>query len=642
MQRVAATLRLIRGALCVALVVSCGSLALAQGARPPGVIRLQVDASDFERRIFRVTETIPVQAGRLALLYPQWLPGKHAARGSIDQLAGLRLRAGDRDIPWKRDPLNVFRFELQVPAGVSEITAEFQLATPQTSDQERVVVTVGVLGLQWNQVVLYPEGFLARNIPVQASLVLPAGWGYGSALRTDPGTVAGASTASGTIRFAEVPLEVLVDSPLFAGRHVRQIDLAPAGSPPVRLNVVAEEPGDLAATDAQVAIHRALVRETYAALGPPRYEHYDFLLALSNSFGGIGLEHHRSSENSQAPAYFRNWDDDVGARDLLAHEFSHSWNGKYRRPARMWTPHYNTPMQDDLLWVYEGLTQYYGLVLAARSGLWSPEFAREDWAATTAVYDRKRPGRAWRSMEDTTFQPIITPRRPLAWVSWQRTEDYYSEGAVLWLGVDARIRELTRGKRSLDDFSRLFFAATANQGWVSTYEFEDVVRSLTAVAPMDWATFLRERVAGTGQPLLDGFERAGLKLVYTDQPNKAIADGEKANRNTDLSYSIGAVISRDNVLSEVVWEGPAFKAGLTTNTTLIAVNGRTYSADLLKTAITDAKSGAAPVELLVRNQDRFRTVRIDYREGLRYPHLMPIEGRTDGLAAVLAPRSAAP
>jgi predicted metalloprotease with PDZ domain len=383
-----------------------------------------------------------------------------------------------------------------------------------------------------------------------------------------------------------------------------------------------------------------MVRETYAALGPPRFDRYDFLVALSNQIGGVGTEHHRSSENSLPPAYFRSWEEDVDGRDQLPHELAHSWNGKYRRPARLWTPHYNTPMQNDLLWVYEGMTQYYGLLLAARSGLWSPEFARDELALLAAVQDRRRPGREWRSMQDTTFMPIIAARRPLAWNTWQRAEDYYTEGALLWLDVDTRLREMTRGARSLDDFSRSFFAAQATEGWVSVYELPDVVRALNAVAPADWNTLLRERVTGTRQPVAAGLERAGYSLVYTDQPNKAVADIERSNRRTDLSYSLGMIVSRDNLLTEVVWGSPAFQAGLTVNTTLIAVNGRTPTPELLKDAVTRAARGGNLVELIVRNGDRFRTVRLDYRDGLRYPHLEPIAGRPDGLSPLLAPRAA--
>jgi predicted metalloprotease with PDZ domain len=485
-------------------------------------------------------------------------------------------------------------------------------------------------------VVLYPVGPMARDIPVQATLRLPDGWKHASALRPAVGTPADAAPAV----FDTVPLEVLVDSPLFAGRHFSKVDLTAAGTAPVALNIFADNAADLAITDEQLAIHRAMVRETYAALGPPRYDRYDFLFGLTENLGGVGLEHHRSSENTRGTGYFRSWDEAVTDRDLLPHELAHSWNGKYLRPARLWTPHFNTPMQDDLLWVYEGLTEYYGLVLAARSGLIPADIAREQLAAHAGMYMEKRPGRDWRPLEDTTFQPIVTARRPLSWLSWQRTEDYYTEGALLWLDVDTRLRELTRGRRSLDDFSRAFFARPATQGWVSTYEFADVVNALHAVAPFEWEQFLRARVTGTSQPLLEGVERAGFRLTFSDQPNKAVADVERSARRTDLSYSLGMVVSRDALLTEVVWESPAFKAGLTTNTTLVAVNGRTYSAELLKGAITEAAAGGPPVELIVKKQDSYRTVTLDYRGGLRYPHFTRIPGREDMLAALFAPRAA--
>jgi predicted metalloprotease with PDZ domain len=628
--------RLTRLLVCLALYCIVAPPSGAPAAESTSAtIQLQVDATDVQRRIFRVTQAIPAQPGRFELYYPQWLPGKHAARGTIDQLAGLRFRVNGNEIPWRRDPLDVFHFLLDLPAGTRMLDVEFQVATPHAADAGRIVVTNDMLNLQWEQVLLYPVGPLARDIPVQATLRLPAGWQHASALRPAAGTAADAQPAV----FGTVPLEVLVDSPLFAGRHFRKVDLTLAASAPVALNIFADNAADLAITDEQLALHRAMVRETYAALGPPRYDRYDFLFALTENLGSVGLEHHRSSENSRGTAYFRSWDEAVTDRDLLPHELAHSWNGKYVRPARLWTPHFNTPMQDDLLWVYEGLTEYYGLVLAARSGLVPQDIAREQLAAHVGMYLEKRPGRDWRPLEDTTFQPIVTARRPLSWVSWQRTEDYYTEGALLWLDIDTRLRELTRGRRSLDDFARAFFARPVAQGWVATYEFGDVVAALHAVAPFEWEGFLRERTSGTSQPLLEGVERAGFKVVFTDQPNKAIADVERSARRTDLSYSLGLVVSRDALLTEVVWESPAFKAGLTTNTTLVAVNGRTYSAELLKQAITAAAAGGPAVELIVKKQDLYRTITLDYRGGLRYPHFTPLAGREDMLATLFAARA---
>jgi predicted metalloprotease with PDZ domain len=625
-----------RPAVLVASMVLAGVIAPSQAAgRFPGVIALQVDATDVQRRIYRVTETIPVRPGRLVLYYPQWLPGNHAPRGLIEQVSGLRFRAGGQEVTWKRDPLNVYAFQLQVPAGATQLVAEFQVATPQVTDSgrtARVVMTPNLLGLQWNQVLLYPAGYAARDVLVRAAVQLPSGWKHASALPQDA-----AGTAGDHPQFAAVSLETLVDSPLYAGRLLRQIDLTPAGSKPVRLNLIGEDEPSLATTEEQLGIHRAMVREAQAALGPPRYAQYDFLAVLSDYMGHIGMEHQQSSENTLDPGYFKSWSDDVDSRDQLAHEFTHSWNGKYHRPARLWTPHYNTPMQNDLLWVYEGLTQYYGMVLATRSGLWPQDFAREEFALTAAVFTDKRPGRSWRSLEDTTYQPITAARRPQSWVSWQRTEDYYTEGALLWLDVDTRLRELSNGRKSLDDFARAFFAAPASQGVISTYELDDVVKGLNAVAPHDWKAFLRGRVEGRNQPLTEGLERAGLRLTFSDKPNAVISDYEKSGGVTDLGYSLGVTISRDALLTEVVWESPAFKAGLTTQTTLVAVNGQAYKAGILKDAIAQSGKDGTPIELLVRNQDHFRTVTVTCPGGLRYPHLEPVAGKADGLKAILSP-----
>jgi predicted metalloprotease with PDZ domain len=531
----------------------------------------------------------------------------------------------------------VHHFSVILPAGTRQLQVEFQIASPQNSEQGRVLVSPDLLDLQWNQVLLYPVGYRARDITLQASLQLPPGWKYATALTPDPQF---ASAGSDRVTFIAENLEVLVDSPLFAGRLMRAFDLAPGAGAPVTMSVFADDAADLVATDAQLELHRRMVREAQAALGPPRFDRYKFLVALTEQLGPIGIEHHRSSQNTLPPAYFRTWDQRVDGRDQLPHELAHSWNGKYRRPARLWTPHFNTPMQDDLLWVYEGLTQYYGYIIAARSGLWPAEFAREELALVAATFDRRRPGREWRTLEDTTYMPVINSRRPQPWTGWQRGEDYYLEGALLWLDVDMRIREMSRGARTLDDFSRAFFAAQPTEGWVSLYELQDVVRALNQVAPMDWYSFLRTRVATTRQPVLDGIERAGFRLVFSDKPNLALADIERSSNRTDLAYSLGLVLSRENVLTEVLWGSPAFRAGLTTTTTVVAVNGRACTPELLRAAVAAAAQGGPLVELIVRNGDRFRTVAIDYRDGLRYPHLEPITGREDRLARLLAPRVA--
>ena len=416
-----------------------------------GAITLEVDASDVTRGIFRVRERVPVAAaGPLTLLYPQWLPGKHAPRGPIN------LLVRDRDSRQRRAasrggaiPSTSTRFTSTCPPASSALDLTFQFVSPTQTNQGRVAVTREMLNLQWEVALLYPAGHYAARIRVVPTLKLPAGWSFAAALD-------GASTAGETTRFAATDLETLVDSPLFAGKYYRRVDLDPGAPRPVRLNLFADRPDLLEATDEQLDAHRKLVQQAYRLFGSQHYDHYDFLLALTDRMGGIGLEHHRSSENGVDGSYFTDWDRAASERDLLPHEMTHSWNGKYRRPADLWTPSYETPMRGSLLWVYEGLTQYYGFVLAARSGLWSPEQTRDALALTAATYQH-RVGREWRSVVDTTNDPILSARRAAPWRSWLRNEDYYSEGLLVWLDVDTLIRERTNGRRSLDDFARAFF-----------------------------------------------------------------------------------------------------------------------------------------------------------------------------------------
>jgi predicted metalloprotease with PDZ domain len=619
--------------------ISGAHIPAAQDVAYAGSLTLNVDLTDIDRRLFTAHETIPVKPGPLTLLYPEWLPGNHAPRGPIDGLAGLVMTAGGRPVEWVRDTVNVYAFHVQVPTGATRLDLDFQFASPLVRDQGRTVVTPDMLGLQWNTVVLYPAGFYVSRITVVPSIMLPEGWEFAAALEVE-------SRSAAAVRFKPTSLEMLVDSPLFAGRYFKSLDLDPSGKVPVHLNVFADNPELLEARPLQLAAHRKLVQETYALLGPPHYDRYEFLLALSDHFGDIGLEHHRSSENRRSLGYFLEWDKVAAGRSLLPHEFSHSWNGKYRRPAGLATPDFNAPMRNSLLWVYEGLTNYFGAVLAARSGLWSEDFGRQGWASLAANMDRNRQGRAWRDLEDTTEQPIITPRRPLSWTSWQRTEDYYTEGELLWLDIDTRIRELTHDKRSLDDFARVFFGAPAAGpgkpllGPV-TYAMADVVQALKSVAPFDWEKYLKERLYGHGPGApLDGLTRGGWKLVFTEAQSEYVRSLEEQHRAVDFTYSLGFAVSQVTAqLTEVRWGGPAYEAGLTMGMTLVAVNGREYRSERLKTAIAAAKASRQPIELLVKSLDRYRTVHIAYFEGLKYPQLQRIEKTEDRLSAILKPRT---
>lgn len=601
----------------------------AVGEAPyPGTIVLNVDATDLTQQIFRVRMTIPVQAGPLTLLYPQWLPGNHGPSGPLTQLAGLKLSAGGKPVVWTRDPVDVFAFHMEIPAGATMLEAEYQYLSPLDTAQGRITMTDDILGVQWASMTLYPAGYNSRRITVQPNLVLPAGWQFGSALELD-------AREGASLRFKPLDLDTLVDSPLFAGRYFKRIDLNPGANVPVMLNVVADSADQLEATPEQIDLHRAMVQQAIKLYGSQHYKHYDFLFAISDEFGGIGREHHQSSENGVKSGYFTEWKKNETGRGLLPHEYTHSWNGKFRRPAGQDVPNLNTPLQNRLLWVYEGQTQYWGDVLAARSGLVSPAAARDTIAATAARYDNVR-GRSWRTVQDTVNDPIINGRRPLGWANWQRSEDYYSEGSLIWLDVDTRIRELSNERRSLDDFAKAFYSINDGSFAPAYYTVEDVVAALNKVQPYDWATFLRTRVEDIAPKApLDGLARAGWKLVYTDTPSDVSKSADERYKSTDFTYSLGFAVKTDGAITSVNWDGVAFQAGLAANTSIVAVNNRAWKPELLKAAVKEAKTGTAPITLLVKKGNVFRTIALDYHGGLRYPHLERIPGTPDRLASIL-------
>ncbi len=597
----------------------------------PGKIRIEVDATNLAQRIFRVKETIPVQAGPLTLLYPRWVPGGHSPRNSLDDIAGLTFTANGRKLDWKRDTIEVGAFHLDVPAGVTEITAEFDYLTPTGPGQGRVVMTPNMLNIQFISTSLYPAGHYMHQIMVDPRVTYPAGWTAFTALHED-------GRSGDTVDYEDVPYDIFVDSPVYAGRYAKNIDLTPAGSKvPVKLGVVADAAKYLEAKPEQVAIHKSLIEQALKLYGAQHYDHYQFLFSLSDQMGGNGLEHQRSSENGVGPDYFTGWKPKQGFTDLLAHEYTHSWNGKYRRGADLWVPTLNTPMQDSLLWVYEGQTQYWGNVLAARSGMRPLPASIDALALVAATYADNRPGLQWRGIQDTTNDPIVVGRAPRAYRNYQMSEDYYSGGQMIWLEADALIRAGTKGKKSLDDFARAFFGVNDGEWKVqNTYTFEDVVATLNGVYPHDWSTFLRERLDGK-HGLAGGIEASGWKLVYKDEPND-YAKSFGGRGGSDFTYSLGLSVGKDGTIGDVRWDGPAFNAGLGTGTTIVAVNGQEYSGDALEDAVKAAKDGKAPIELLVKEFDRYRTVKLDYHGGLRYPHLVRIEGKPDYLSAILAPK----
>jgi predicted metalloprotease with PDZ domain len=601
----------------------------AQDRPYPGTLELHVDASNVAQKIFKMHERIPVKSGPLTLLYPEWQLGAHApADGSLAKLAGLTLSAGQHRIEWKRDPVNVYAFHATVPAGVSTIEAEFDFLSPLEHAEGAILMTPEMLAVHWESLLLYPAGYFARGITVRPSVVFPENWPVAGALEV-------AAHLGAEVQYKAVNLQELIDSPLYAGRYFKRFDLDPGAKVPVFLDLFGDSAENLEASPQQIDAHRALVQQAYKLFASHHYDHYDFLVALSDEFSFSGLEHHQSSENGVRTTYFSDWDHQQSWRsNLMSHEYTHSWDGKFRRPADQLTANFNLPMQDSLLWVYEGATSYWGHVLGARSGLVQASQMREGLAATAALYDH-RVGRTWRSLADTTNDPITNHRRPLGWMSFQRAEDYYSEGELIWLDADTKIRELSGEKHSLDDWARGFFGVQNGRHQPLGYTFEDVVNSLTAVQPYDWRNFLLARLEGHGPGApLDGVTRAGWKLVYTDTPTDFFKDVETYRKVADFYYSLGLTLDSNGRIVEVLWDSPAFKAGLSQGFTVIAVNDRAYKVELLKAAIGAAKTDHRPIELLLRQADHYQTTRIDYQGGLKYPRLERIEGAPDRLEAI--------
>ena len=595
----------------------------------PGTVELAVDLTDNVRRVVTVHEVVPVESPDMVLLYPQWIPGNHSPTGPISKLSGLFVAAKGKTIPWVRDLVNVYAIHIQVPSGVKAVDVDFQYLSPVRSNEGRIQISDEIADLDWNDVLLYPAGHFSRDITFSTTLKLPDGWKYATALDT-------ASQKGNTVRFKNTTLNTLVDSPLYAGSHFKRVDLSSSPENKVYLDVFGDAEANLAITPEELELHKKLVAEAAKLYASRHYDHYDFLLLLSDKVGGVGLEHHQSSEDGHGSDYFTNWPGGIRGRDLLGHEYTHSWDGKFRRPADLWTPNFNVPMQDDLLWVYEGMTQYWGNVLTARSGMRSAADTRDILAATAALFDLS-PGRTWRPLVDTTNQPTISQRSPVSWVTWQRPEDYYTEGMLIWLDADTKIRELSGDKKSLDDFAKLFFGIDNGSFITHTYTLDDVVAALNSVQPYDWAGFLKKRVYDLA-PLTpkEGLTRGGYTLVHNDVEPAWMKASQQASPSASL-LSLGIVVSKDGSLSSVVWGTPAFQAGVTPDMQLIAVDGKAYTPDLLRAAVVTAETTKAPLQLLFKRGDKFQNIAIDYHGGLRYPHLERVAGTPNRMDAILAP-----
>jgi len=611
--------------LVLTSLVSTAQQAFAQA------IRLRVDLTDAPRNIYHAKLSIPVKPGAMTLVFPEWIPGNHRPSGPIAGLTGIRMEASGKEVAWQRDEVDAYAFHVVVPSGVQELSVSLDAITSSDSaGGGGPAASSNLLDLNWNAVVLYPQGAASDAVEFAPSVKLPAGWKFGTALV--PAHVAGDE-----VEFAPVSLTTLVDSPLIAGKHFRRIELDSGSETPHEMDIVADSETDLDITPEDLADYKKLVAETGALFGARHYLQYHFLYTLSDDVGHHGLEHHQSNDSCTSERTLLDPDLRMLNASLVPHEFVHSWNGKYRRPAGLATRNYQDAMIGDLLWVYEGLTEYLGDVLAARSGLWTAEQYREALAGTAAYLDH-RPGREWRSLEDTTRSVQMLRLLGSQWSSWRRGLDYYPEGELIWLEVDSMIRQQTHGQRSLDDFCRRFHGGSSGAAVVVPYTFEDVVSALNEVAPYDWAKLLKERVETTSTHApLGGIEGEGWKLVYNDQPNVLTEAAEKQFKFADFSYSLGLSLAEDGKIDDVIVGSPAYQSGVGPGMKLIAVNERKWTPMVLHDAIKAAQGKTEPIELLVENGKFFQTYTVSYHEGNKNPHLERVSGQADVLDGMLAP-----
>jgi predicted metalloprotease with PDZ domain len=612
------------GAVCIA-ILTVSAFAATTPATPP-TVTIAVDATTAPRKIFHATLKIPASPGDLTLYYPKWIPGEHAPDGPVIDLAGLKFSAAGKTLKWRRDLLDGFTLHVDVPVGVNEVSAELDFLSPATFEggfSAGSSATDKLAIISWNQVLLYPKGYKSDDINYSASLKLPEGWKFGTPLPVS-------SQSGNEIHFATVSLTTLVDSPVITGEFLKVVPLA--SDPVTEMDIAADSAAALDAPPEVWDHYKSLVDQAQKLFGAHHYRDYHFLYTLSDHVAHFGLEHHESDDSRVGE---RDLVDDTARKQsasLLPHEYVHSWNGKFRRPAGLSTPDYQQPMQDDLLWVYEGLTNYLGFVLTSRSGLLTADQDRDDLALTAAYLDHT-PGREWRNLQDTADAAPELYFSPRAWESWRRSTDFYDEDTLNWLWVDVIIRQQTKGAKTIDDFCHLFHGAPSTAPMVKPYTFDDVVNTLNQVVTYDWRAFWTERLTNhsPGAPL-GGIEGSGWKVVYDETPS---AMDSAARRSVNAIYSLGLALSSDGSIGDTVEGMPAAKAGIGPGMKLVAVNGRRFSPDVLREALKAAKNGSAPIELLVENTDYYKTYKIDYHGGEKYPHLVRDDSKPDLLTEIL-------
>ena len=619
------------------------AVAAAQRPAPHGpalpAATVEVDAREAPRGIERVRLVLPVKAGKLTLLYPKWLPGDHAPTGPIGGLSGLRFAANGRPIPWRRDAVDMFAFHLVIPPGASALEVQFEVdAVPDATDNNALRLSTESLAIVvWSELVFYPAGVQSDDLQLSATLRLPRGWRFGTALPAPPGPGPANDDA---VRFSPVSLTTLIDSPVIAGRYFRTVELG--GTPAAFLHIAADSEAALGITADTTAQLRKLVQEAGALFGATHYDEYHFLLTLSDRIAYEGIEHHQSSDNRLAERSLI--DEDMrhssAVATLLPHEYVHSWNGKYRRPIGLATGNYDSPMHGDLLWVYEGLTEYLGMVLSARSGLASPEDSRDGWA-DVAAWLQTRSGRDWRPLADTAVAAQIGYTQAREWRARTRSTDFYEESALLWLEADALIRGKSHGARSLDDFCRLFYGPPSTAPRVVPYDFDDIVKALDTIVPYDWRGFWSERLNRVrASAPLEGLAAAGWHLAYAAEPSPRQKGDAAFTKQANLYYSLGFTLNDDGALiADVLPGSPADMAGIAPDSTLVAVDARKYSKDVLDDALRAGGTDERVIKLLVEKDEIFSTADLRYTGGARYPRLARDETHADLLTAISTART---
>lgn len=608
------------------LFASFALLALPVSQAQSGqAISLTVDATRTPQKLLHAHLAIPVKPGPLTLYYPKWIPGDHEPDGPISDLTGLKFEADGQTIPWQRDTLDVFTFHLDIPSGVKRLDANYDIIEP-----EGLSATDKLMVLEWNEALLYPAGSPSADLTYEAKLVLPDGWKYGTALPI-------ARASRNEISFKPISLDLLVDSPVIAGEYYRVVDITPPGEPiHHEIDMVADSEAALAMSPEMQKAMTNLVAESGKLFGTRHYRDYHFLLTLSDHVQHFGLEHHESNDSRLPERTLLNPEGSMVVAQILPHEFVHSWNGKFRRPADLATPDFEKPMQDDLLWVYEGFTDNLGPMLAARSGIFTPEQYREYLATIAASLGPGRPGRTWRPLIDTAVAvPGLEPRSR-GWINWRRGTDYYEEGDLMWLEVATIIHSATNGQKSIDDFCHLFYGGANNGPELKTYTFDDVVNALNQVAPYDWAAFFHQHLNSTSPEMPEGgIENGGWKVEFSDKASRLV---ERRGGASD-TYSIGLQLGSDGTVTDSIVGGPAFDAGISPGMKVVGVDGRVYTHDLLEDAVKSAKDNSAPITLLVVDDDYYRTVTIPYHGGERYPHLVREDSKPDYLDELIKPRA---